>query len=922
MCCHMQHGWGHKAALLCLQALQSAVRDRVFMLLVSVRHTIPPDPKQRVRLQRCCHDACNDPAQACRRTSSNPTYSCALDYRDPCPPPPHALPPKPHAPIATCRHLATVQPLVYNSHSQSAASASLAPPSAQLALSLLAERFAAPGSPGMLQVLLQCLPPAAFHKAAPAAAASTGMMKAATPEGPESAAVTAVESIHGTPTAATAAARAELQGYHLQLSASEAADAAAVLASVPDRVQHLSGGLRDLQQPQYTCTVLLQALTGLQWVLETVKQQQGEERSESSGSNSHGSNSTNSSSSSRRKDGTPGECDVAVSFVVELVHRCIRRGQAAAVAAVLWRLTASDAPVLQMMPVHGVNGHPHAATPGAAAGRDVAAQAAAAGRGVGEDAAAAAAAGEASHSSAVQEVGTVPQPSGALLVASSPHGRSGVVVADSTLTLVLQGLNQHGASLERLLGQLLVLAGAPAASGTMVTNTTTTSSSSSNRSTMNAPSTEGFVTSSPNSSSSSSDSHPGVMERLTRLLHPLLTHRGAADYLVSERLLLQRTLPLAALSCLVRLLYSCAPVLLVKAGQRLADSWGDAHTIATTKVAQQAFMTAALVAVLQQLPGRCLDPAVASDASDAGDTMDTRGSTQQHLQVTLVAEAAGLVPAILSGVSTRLGNPLPALRRQGMRVGQALAAQLDPGKHTQLFGDQDLVLQPEEVWPGMSLQKLPPGLAAAAAAVEAAVGPSSHATGSSSEEDAAGGQPAGGSSKQGVAPNPPAGSSSSSSSTVSEGVSHPQQLGGQQAGPPVHGKDLTSGRDSALAKVLEEAEEPDSDDAEDGQPWSNVDQVSGAAAGPLSQSKLPPVAVPVGAWGGGGGADSDSGSDWGEDWGEDAAVEDPAAEEWWAADGLGLPEGKPLSLRALAAALRKQDDVNAVLDAVGRVSVG
>jgi hypothetical protein len=136
----------------------------------------------------------------------------------------------------------------------------------------------------------------------------------------------------------------------------------------------------------------------------------------------------------------------------------------------------------------------------------------------------------------------------------------------------------------------------------------------------------------------------------------------------------------------------------------------------------------------------------------------------------------------------------------------------------------------------------------------------------------------------------------------------------------VHGKDLTSGRDSALAKVLEEAEEPDSDDAEDGQPWSNVDQVNGTAAGPLSQSKLPPVAVPVGAGGGGGGADSDSGSEWGEDWGEDAAVEDPAAEEWWAADGLGLPEGKPLSLRALAAALRKQDDVNAVLDAVGRVS--
>jgi hypothetical protein len=34
---------------------------------------------------------------------------------------------------------------------------------------------------------------------------------------------------------------------------------------------------------------------------------------------------------------------------------------------------------------------------------------------------------------------------------------------------------------------------------------------------------------------------------------------------------------------------------------------------------------------------------------------------------------------------------------------------------------------------------------------------------------------------------------------------------------------------------------------------------------------------------------------------------------------MGLPDGKPTTLRAVAAALRKQDDVNAALDALARV---
>jgi hypothetical protein len=45
----------------------------------------------------------------------------------------------------------------------------------------------------------------------------------------------------------------------------------------------------------------------------------------------------------------------------------------------------------------------------------------------------------------------------------------------------------------------------------------------------------------------------------------------------------------------------------------------------------------------------------------------------------------------------------------------------------------------------------------------------------------------------------------------------------------------------------------------------------------------------------------------------------PGADAWWGPDGLGLPEGKQLSLRGLAAALRKQDGVNGALEALSRV---
>jgi hypothetical protein len=47
--------------------------------------------------------------------------------------------------------------------------------------------------------------------------------------------------------------------------------------------------------------------------------------------------------------------------------------------------------------------------------------------------------------------------------------------------------------------------------------------------------------------------------------------------------------------------------------------------------------------------------------------------------------------------------------------------------------------------------------------------------------------------------------------------------------------------------------------------------------------------------------------------------EDLAAEQWWGPDGLGPVDSKGLGLRALAAALRKQDDVDGALAALRKV---
>ncbi|GBF95877.1 hypothetical protein Rsub_08468 [Raphidocelis subcapitata] len=171
-----------------------------------------------------------------------------------------------------------------------------------------------------------------------------------------------------------------------------------------------------------------------------------------------------------------------------------------------------------------------------------------------------------------------------------------------------------------------------------------------------------------------------------RLLSPLLRARvPSVVFACSEKLLLRRAPPPPALELLLQLLrdcdgggdgdgggegVGCGPGLLVEAALCVARSWGDPDTLNAVPLPQQAASSHALARALALLPAGALDGA-----------------------------AAGVVPSVLDGVSGHLASPLEALRRQGMRVGRAFSAALNPSKPP-LFGDQaDLQsLLPEEIW--------------------------------------------------------------------------------------------------------------------------------------------------------------------------------------------------------------------------------
>jgi hypothetical protein len=160
-----------------------------------------------------------------------------------------------------------------------------------------------------------------------------------------------------------------------------------------------------------------------------------------------------------------------------------------------------------------------------------------------------------------------------------------------------------------------------------------------------------------------------------RALRALLTRPlwrvPAVRLLLSERLLLRRTLPRPALRWLLRLVIIDPPAppppnegenedgsgahndncddndtplaLRAEALSRLAATWASPEFTAGVSADLQAYATGALVACLRALPRGALD------------------------------EVPGLMPALLSGVSARLGSAVPAARGAGMRVAAALS---------------------------------------------------------------------------------------------------------------------------------------------------------------------------------------------------------------------------------------------------------
>lgn len=204
-----------------------------------------------------------------------------------------------------------------------------------------------------------------------------------------------------------------------------------------------------------------------------------------------------------------------------------------------------------------------------------------------------------------------------------------------------------------------------------------------------------------------------------------------------------------------------------------------------------------------------------------------------------------------------------------MRVGRSFAAKLDP--QNILFEEAgQLQLMPEELWPG--------------------------APGQNQQQQQ---QP------------------------ITPGTDHEADLGGTDLG---NGSNYT-----ALLRLQQVSAEPDSDDDD----ANLVDDIKHKTASPCHTNSIKAATVTCldqeaateqrGA-GKASPAEDDGGlSDADSDVSASSLIafdleEDQAAEDWWAPDGLGLPEGKPLSLRGVAAALRKQDDVDAVLDALRKVS--
>ncbi|KAA6428351.1 MAG: hypothetical protein FRX49_01946 [Trebouxia sp. A1-2] len=175
-------------------------------------------------------------------------------------------------------------------------------------------------------------------------------------------------------------------------------------------------------------------------------------------------------------------------------------------------------------------------------------------------------------------------------------------------------------------------------------------------------------------SSSSSDS-------LQRSLSPesFIPH-VTGQSLLSRKLVMHTMLPLPALILLVQLLDSMpanqdAAVkqlngrnsALLEVTVMLAEVWSERDMCTKVPIKQQAYMTCALAMCIARTGKGCLE------------------------------RTQGLLPAVLQGVSMRLDNPVDAVRRQGMRMGNTFSRALDPSKPL-LFGDHPLGILQEELW--------------------------------------------------------------------------------------------------------------------------------------------------------------------------------------------------------------------------------
>jgi hypothetical protein len=403
-------------------------------------------------------------------------------------------------------------------------------------------------------------------------------------------------------------------------------------------------------------------------------------------------------------------------------------------------------------------------------------------------------------------------------------------------------------------------------------------------------------------------------QQLKVLLCPLLVLDANFRSIATHRLLLGRTLPASSLQLLLNVLASCQPSLIPAAAVGLAQGWADQHTCQNVSVQQQAYMTAALAACMELLPRDVLDPAAAAGAAAAAAAGSSSGKQQfssaalaaAHLAAVksaadtqLAAAAAApyegealqqvgtLVPSILQGVSMRLASPSPAIRAQAMRVGRGCAAKLDPAKP--LFEEAgELQLLADELWPGAHDYAALPQLQQQAVPQHGKQSNGGNVSGAAA--DAANGTlESDSSSKFGALQRLQQAALETDSDDEEDAASAGAGAGASTAHHPVHQQNGFKHPSSSSSKAANLA--------------------NGTATGVVSAEDD---------------AD-DSASDAGSEGSASSLVafdlaEEPGVDAWWGPDGLGLPDGKQLSLRGLAAALRKQDDVNGALEALSRVS--